>query len=164
MKGVERYGLGPLVEIGWYHGVVAGFQIDLGPAAFRASGGYLPIILALASEDGAFDPTPTLEIIHSAQVNADMIAYLWTPTVRSRVGFSLGYHYNTALHHGMDLAFQGEAEVAEHVSVYATIGVAVYFRGDALARTALDRPDASFTVPFGAGVQVGGGAGLIFRP
>lgn len=164
MESVERYGFGPLVEIGWYHGVVAGFQLDLGPAALRVSGGYLPIILALASEDEAFDPTPTLEVIHSAQINAEAIAYFWTPTARSRVGFSIGYHYNTVLHHGMTLSFQGEAELAEHVSVYGTFGVAVYFRGDALAGAALDRPDASFSVPFGATVQGGGAAGLILRP
>ncbi|HKU44091.1 MAG TPA: hypothetical protein VJR89_38285 [Polyangiales bacterium] len=154
----------PLVELGWYDGVVTGLQLDLGATAIRASGGYMPLVLLVSPDDtnGELDVFSTLEVLHSGQFNTDLLWYFWGPTRQSRIGLSLGYHYNTILKHGAGLAFQGEAALDVDVSIYYTLGLAVYWRGDAHAERELGRSDASFNFPFGAGLQGGAAIGLLF--
>lgn len=136
-------------------------QLDTGAIALRATAGYFPILLLVTERDrpGAF---LDVELLHSAQGNADVIWFFHAPSPRSRIGLSLGYHYNSILQHGVGLAFQGEAALSGELVIEYTFGLALFPRGSARARDALGRESVDFNFPFGAGFQGGGGAALRF--
>jgi hypothetical protein len=157
----ERYGVSPLILAGYSDGIVAGAQWDHGIFALRATAGYMPLLLILADEETKqFD---RLELINSAQVNADVLLLPITAGKTSRLGLSLGYRYNTALRHGVALGGQVEAELSDAVTVLAMLNFVVFPEGNQLARDALgDPPGVDFNFPFGAGFQGGMGLGLKF--
>lgn len=155
-RSALRDGVTPFAEIGWYDGAVSGLQLDVGGLAVRASLGYMPVLLL----EG--EPAEDFHWLHSLQVNAELIGFVWKPTDHSRIGLSAGYHYNTRLEHGAGVAFQGEAALDDEVIVFYTFGLAWYWRGNERARAELNRPDADFNFPFGAGFQGGANVGLRF--
>src|SRR5690348_3117304 len=116
VPALRTHGLSPLVEIGWYDGCVGGLQVDTGAIALRATGGYFPILLLVTERDRPGDFLD-VELLHSAQGNADVIWFFHAPSPRSRIGLSLGYHYNSILQHGVGLAFQGEAALADELII-----------------------------------------------
>ena len=146
---------------GYSDGIVAGGQWDQGIFALRATAGYMPVLLIIA--DRRTKQFERFELINSAQVNADAMLLPIKVGKKGRLGFSLGYRYNTALRHGVALGGQVEADLSDAVTVLAMLNFVVFPKGNELARAELGNPpDVDFNFPFGAGFQGGMGLGLKF--
>jgi hypothetical protein len=159
----DRRGVAPLVQLGWYDGCAGGVQFDAGAIALRASFAYFPVILIVREDGFSAGSDSSLELLHSAQGNADFLWYFAAPGERSRIGLSVGYRYNTLLLHGVGLAFQGDVTLSDSVRLLYTFGLSLHWQGSDRVRDELGlTSDATFNFPFGAGFQGGAGVGLAF--
>jgi len=158
-KVISRYDVSPLIVAGNAEGVGGGLQLDASIFALRGSFAYMPLIAGLdVDEAGNAD---SVEVLHSYQVNADLLTFVWAPSAASRIGFSGGYRYNDVLGHGGAVGLQVEADVAEHMTIFLSLSTAFFPEGNERALERLGNPEGE--TDFVAGPTFHNGLGLGMR-
>jgi hypothetical protein len=136
-------------------GFGAGGQIHWGRVGLRASMAYYPAFFNVDNDGGG---DRTFELVHSAQLNLDMLLL----ATKSGLGASLGYRYNTLLGHGAAVAFQGMFELWQQRFSFS-FPVMYYPEGTDRVRQELGlSSEYRINYPFGGGMQFGAGVAWLF--
>ena len=157
-KVISRYDVSPLVFAGNAEGLGAGLQLDASIFALRGSFAYMPMFAGVGEDEQG--NAETIEVLHSYQVNADLLVFFWAPNAVSRIGVSGGYRYNDVLDHGIAWGLQIEADVAKHSTVVLSLSTAFFPEGNEGALDALGNPNEQVDFVAGPTFQSGIGIGL----
>ena len=157
-KVISRYDVSPMVFAGNAEGLGGGLQLDASIFALRGTFAYMPLLAGIGEdEDGSAE---SIEVLHSYQVNADLLMFFWAPSAASRIGVSGGYRYNGVLNHGIAWGVQVEADVAKHSTIVLSLSTAFFPEGNERALDALGNPDEEVDFVAGPTFQSGIGIGL----
>jgi hypothetical protein len=100
----------------------------LGPRiGLDLSAGFRPVLASYSTDASKF---PELALISAYQLNAALYLGLYRPNLRTDLGVSLGYKYNTLLGHGVGAAFYLKRELGRHFAFLLFVGPAVFPRAE----------------------------------
>lgn len=100
----------------------------LGPRfGLDLSAAYHPILATLSTEAGK---VPKIALLSSYQINAAFYLGLYRPNVRTDLGLTVGYKYNTLVQHGVAAAFYLQRELSDHFAFQFFVGPAVFPRAE----------------------------------
>lgn len=157
-KVISRYDISPLVFAGFAEGVGGGLQLDASIFALRGSFTYMPLIAGVG--ENSEGDTESVEVLHSYQVNADLLMFLWAPNADARLGVSGGYRYHDVLSHGIGWGLQGEVDVAKHATLVFSLSTSFFPEGNTRALDALGNPNEDVDFVQGPSFMSGVGIGM----
>lgn len=157
-KVISRYDISPLFVAGNSEGLGGGLQLDASIFALRGSFAYMPLFAGVGENEAG--DTESIEVLHSYQVNADLLMFFWAPSAHSRIGVSGGYRYNDVLDHGVAWGLQVEADLAKHTTLFLSLSTAFFPEGNERALDALGNPDEEVDFVLGPSFMSGLGVGL----
>lgn len=157
-KVISRYDISPLFVAGNAEGLSAGLQLDASIFALRGSFAYMPLFAGVGENEAG--DAKSVEVLHSYQVNADLLMFFWAPSPHSRIGVSGGYRYNDVLDHGVAWGLQVETDVAKHTTIFLSLSTAFFPEGSERAHDALGNPDEKVDFLLGPSFMSGLGVGV----
>lgn len=157
-KVISRYDISPLFVAGNSEGVGGGLQLDASIFALRGSFAYMPLLAAIGETPEG--DAESVELVHSYQVNADLLMFFWAPSDHSRIGVSGGYRYSDVLDHGVAWGLQVEADVGERATLVLSLSAAFFPEGNERALDALGNPNEDVDFVYGPSLMSGLGLGV----
>ena len=121
---------------------------------------YRPILATHSTDPDRF---PKVRLLEGYQANAALYVGVYRPNPRTDLGFSIGYKYNTLIHHGVGAAFYLQRELASHFAFLLFLGPAVFPRAERELRKKTGWTSGSVSSGI-AWHQGGVGVALVFYP